>query len=208
MTASLNNRQYNSMAHGVSSLPGTGYVISRGSQLESKMPMLGMFNFAVSVTASWVSKILFSVETNTTISGSRVTAPNFDRELVKVPDRHTEQQAYSPHSTAVRSTSGIVCMCRLTNRTMPPRNATCARKFKASPRRGCVCSTSIMSMPIRVPNRKGTMCGSRTPTLWPRWTRLLNRSATVTRLRTLKKSWHFSGSTSATRNTHSLSPLK
>ena len=91
MTASLNNWQYSSMAHGVSSLPGTGYVISRGSQLESTMPILGMFNFAVSVTAACVSKILFSVDTNMTISGSRVTAPNLDRELVKVPDCHTEQ---------------------------------------------------------------------------------------------------------------------
>ena len=140
----------------------------RGSQLESTTPIVGMFILADSTTASCVSKTLLSVDVKMTVSGRRVTAPNFIVLLVNVPRRHIEQKAYSPHSSAVRSTSGIVCMWRLTKRITPPRNATCARKFRASPRSKTLCSKSSMSMPSRVPNRNGSMCGSRTVALWPR----------------------------------------
>lgn len=117
--ASLNNLQYKAIASGVSSFPGTGYVIKFGLQFESTIPIVAIFIFAESLIAVCCSKTLFCVFRKMHKSGNRVTAPNCLLAFVKIPPRQNFVWAYSPHSIAVFSTRWQFCAPRK-KKTMTP----------------------------------------------------------------------------------------
>lgn len=121
--ACLNKLQYNSIAAGESSLPGTGYVIKFGLQLESTIPMVGIAIFAASLTAECWIRTLFSVLKKMHRSGNRVTALNCTLALVKIPPLQNRVCEYSPHSIAVRSTRCAFCAFRLNISITPCRYA-------------------------------------------------------------------------------------
>jgi len=85
--ASLKSLQYSSILHGVSSLPGTGYVTRLGLQFVSTIPTLGMHILEHSVTATCCVRTVLSVFRNIHRSGNRVTAPYCICALVKRPPR-------------------------------------------------------------------------------------------------------------------------
>lgn len=104
-----------------SSLPGTGYVMRRGSEFESTIPMVGMVILAASTTLGCWLKPWSMVLRRITRSGSRVVVPNTTFELVNVPALHLRQCENSPHSSAVFSTVRMFGGVRVMKRMTPPR---------------------------------------------------------------------------------------
>ena len=149
--ASEYNSQYNSILASESSLPGTGYTMSRGSQLVSTTPVVMMFILEHSTTALCCLKTLSWVEKKMQRSGIRVMLPYIISALVKVPRFHSLQCEYSPQSCAIVSTKGRLWRCLDRNRMTPCLYATLAVMFRESRSSSTVCSKSMMSIPRRVP---------------------------------------------------------
>lgn len=139
------------MAAGESSFPGTGYVTKFGLQLESTTPTVAIPIFAESRTPVCCLNTSFSVFKKMHRSGSRVTAPNCFVAFVNTPPRHALVWAYSPDSSAVRSTTWAFWALRMKNKMIPPLYATWAVTFRARRKYSAVLSRSKITWPKREP---------------------------------------------------------